>query len=88
MSDTEVMAEEKGAVRSSTSTLLDENEERCQYVDLGKHESEALRVQVAASSSRVRLVVWMVVNTVATIGIVSLFTEPRLLAEILITRLT
>lgn len=86
MSDTET-AEEKGDVRSSTSTLRDEEEERRGYVDLGKNKSEALDAH-ATSSSRLRLVVWMVVNTLATIGIVSLLPEPRLLPQMLMTRLS
>jgi hypothetical protein len=88
MSDTTETAEEKEDVRSSTSTLLDQDEEKMGYVDLEKNKSEALGAQVATSNSRLKLVVWMVVNTLATIGIVRLSPEPRLLSQMLITRLS
>lgn len=88
MSDTTETAEEKEDVRSSTSTLLDQDEEKTGYLDLEKNKSEALGAQVATSSSRLKLVVWMVVNTLATIGIVRLPPEPRLLSQMPITRLS
>lgn len=88
MSDTTETAEEKEDVRSSTSTLLDQDKEKMGYVDLEKNKSEALGAQVATSNSRLKLVVWMVVNTLATIGIVRLSPEPRLLSQMLITRLS
>jgi len=82
MSDTTETAEEKEDVRSSTSTLLDqdedEDEKKKEYVDLENNKSEALGAQTTTSS---KLVVWMVVNTLATIGIVRLCTQPRLLSQ-------
>ena len=69
MSDSTETAE-KDDDRSSTSTLLDHNEERKEYVDLEKNKSEALGAQVTTTSNRVKLVAWMIVNTLATIGIV------------------
>lgn len=72
MSDTTGTTDEKEDDRSSTSTLLDQDEEKRQYVELEGDKREALGAQVTTTSNRVKLIAWMVVNTLATVGIVSI----------------
>ena len=57
--------------RSSTTTLVDLGEKNEAYVDLERNKHEPASAQVTNTSSRTSLFVWMAVNTVATIGIVS-----------------
>ena len=79
MSDTPETAVEKEDDRSSISTLLNQEEERREYVDLEKNKFEVLGAQVTTTRNRVILFIWIVVNTLATIGIVSTCpTLPRL----------
>ena len=63
-------AEENDDDRTSTSTLVNQEKEKKLYVDLEKNESEALGAQVTTTTNRLKLFIWMVVNTLATIGIV------------------
>lgn len=64
---------------SSTSTLLDnmEPEVKLHKLDIeeGGAEPPSASAQVAIRSNRIKLTIWMVVNTLATIGIVSLISE-------------
>lgn len=60
---------------SSTSTLLDnmESEPKMSKLDIEEGpEASTASAQAALRSNRVKMTFWMVVNTLATIGIVSL----------------
>lgn len=61
---------------SSTSTLYDnmESDEKLQKMDVEKQNTPTLSTPAAVRSNRMRLTVWMIINTLATIAIVS---QPR-----------
>ena len=61
---------EKEDDQSSAIALVDHNEQTEAFFDLERNEDEARGAQIA-KRSRVGLAVWMIVNIVATIGIVS-----------------
>ena len=56
---------------STTSTLLGSDIENGAHLDLEKSRAQISASQGTQNSSRIHLVAWMVVNTLATIGIVS-----------------
>ena len=65
------LREEKSDVDSATRTPYDDEGERTRFVDLEQEKSEAFTTAHPDSDSRLKLTVWMTVNTLATIGIVS-----------------
>ena len=71
------LGEEKTDVDSAAFTLYNEEAERTRFVDLEQEKSEALATGPRDPNSRLKLTVWMTVNTLATIGIVSEHPEKR-----------
>ena len=56
---------------SSSSTLLDsETENKSELIDIEKAATEALSRQSARRTTRTQLLLWMTLNTVATVSIV------------------
>ena len=56
---------------STTSTLLGSDSETGAHLDLEKSKAQVSASQGIHDSNRIHLTAWMVVNTLATIGIVS-----------------
>ena len=64
------LREEKSDVDGATTTLYDGEGERTKFVDLEQEKLEAFTTGHPDPDSRLKLTVWMTVNTLATIGIV------------------
>ena len=62
--------EDKDDNRGTASTLLDSDGD---LSDLEKHRSGVLRAEPAPTGNKAKLTAWILVNTLATIGIVSPF---------------